>query len=93
MMSGASTTDDYSFVDNNPYEVDTTANLLLTYDPTSTNAKYQRGCCTAAELDGGTCKAKLRHPNSRETRNYRDQGQKDYQVVSCPQSSDICEAK
>ena len=44
MMSGDSTTSNYSFVDNNPYEVNTAANLLLTYD--STNAAYSRGCCT-----------------------------------------------
>jgi hypothetical protein len=76
MMSGDSTTSDYNFVDNNPYEVETTANLALTYD--STNAKFSRGCCTAAELNTGTCDAKNSNPNARETRNYREDGRKDY---------------
>ena len=32
MMSGDSTTSDYSFIDNNPYEVTTTTLLAATYD-------------------------------------------------------------
>ena len=82
MMSGDSTTSDYNFVDNSPYELLTTTNLALTYD--STNALFSRGCCTKAELDGGTCSAKNSNPNARETRNYRSDGRKDYQLVTCP---------
>jgi len=76
MMSGASTTDDYSFVDNNPYEVNTAANLLLTYD--STNALFSRGCCKATELDNGTCEVYNKNPGARVTTNYREDGRKDY---------------
>ena len=33
-----------------------------------------------------------RNPSARSTENYRSDGRKDYQLVTCPQSSDICGA-
>ena len=60
MMSGSSTTNNYNFVDNNPYEVNTTLNLAKTY--LSSDPAFSRGCCTEAALDAGTCIVKNKNP-------------------------------
>ena len=80
--------DNYSFVDAIPYQVLTSddpatakntalAKLEATYDNSSST--FTRGCCSEAEITGGTCEAFNKNPlTARLTKNYREKGRIDY---------------